>query len=112
MVRKIVCLCKKFGLEGFKVDFSFFKAVFVGGITSSVCSVVPGVGNAQAATIVSVFFRKMSAELFIVMLSVINTINFALSIVTFYLISRARNGSILVVSQIWVRLILVCCGFI
>lgn len=84
----------------FKFSWDFFKAIFVGGLAASICSVTAGIGNAQAGTLAAVFFRKITSELFIVVLSAINTINFVLSIVTFYLIGRARNGSIFVVSQI------------
>jgi len=84
----------------FKINRNFFKAIFVGGFASSICSISPGLGNAQAGTISALFFKKISSEIFIVVLSAINTINFILSLITFYLIDRARNGSILVISQI------------
>lgn len=84
----------------FKFSFDFFKAVSLGGIASAFCCVTPGIGNAQAGTISTLFFRNITSELFIVLLSAINTINFALSILTLYLISKARNGSIFIISQV------------
>ena len=84
----------------FKFDKDIIKSVFVGGVAASICCVSPGMGNAQAGTIASVFYRKITAEIFIVILSVINTINFVLSILTLYLIGKARNGAILVVLQL------------
>lgn len=84
----------------FKMDKDFIKSIFIGGFASSICCVSPGMGNAQAGTIASLFYKNISAEIFIVVLSVINTINFVLSIITLYLIDKARNGAILVVSQI------------
>ena len=84
----------------FKINFRFIKAIFIGGCASSICSISPGLGNAQAGTISALFFKKISSEIFIVVLSAINTINFILSLITFYLIDKARNGSILVISQI------------
>jgi putative membrane protein len=78
----------------------FFGAVILGGVASSFCSLTPGIGNSQAGILSTMFFKKLSSEFFIVVLGAINTINFALSIVTFYLISRSRNGSIFVISQI------------
>lgn len=87
-------------LFDFKIDKDFIKSIFVGGFASSICCVSPGMGNAQAGTIASLFYKNISAEIFIVVLSVINTINFVLSIITLYLIDKARNGAILVVSQI------------
>lgn len=85
---------------GFKVDRYFLKSIAVGGVCSTVCSISPGIGNAQAGTLAALFFRKIEAETFIVVVSAINTINFILSFLTFYLIDRARNGSVFVISQI------------
>lgn len=84
----------------FKIDKEFIKSIFVGGFASSICCVSPGMGNAQAGTIASLFYKNITAEIFIIVLSAINTINFVLSILTLYLINKARNGAILVVSQI------------
>lgn len=84
----------------FKVDREFLKAISVGGICSSICSVSPGIGNSQAATLASLFFKEIEAKIFIVVTSAINTINFTLSIITFYLIDRARNGAIVAISNI------------
>ena len=90
---------QKFDIS-FKIDKDFFKGTLVGTICASLCSVTPGIGNAQAATLASVFMKKLGQEMFIVVLSMINTINFVLSVITLYLINRARNGSIYVISQI------------
>ncbi len=84
----------------FKIDFNLIKGLFLGGIASLICSVSPGLGNAQAAILASVFMKKMSEKIFLVIVSSINTISFILSFATFYLIERARNGSVFVISQI------------
>ena len=84
----------------FKFNSNFFKALTIGTISSSVCSITPGIGNCQAAIISSIFVKNLSSRMFIVILSCINTVNFVLSIVTLYIIDRARNGSILAVSQL------------
>lgn len=60
----------------------------------------PGIGNSQAATVASIFYKNIESKIFIILTSSINTINFILSIITFYLIERARNGAILAISQI------------
>ena len=83
-----------------KLSKGFWKASVLGSVASSVCLIVPGIGNSQAATIVALFFRKVTSELFIVVVGVINTFSFFMSLITFYLISRSRNGSMVVVSQI------------
>ncbi len=81
-------------------DKNFYKSVGVGGVSASLCSVTPGIGNAQAGTISALFFKDLSSQNFIVVLSAINTINFIVSIITFQTISKARNGSIFAISQL------------
>lgn len=84
----------------FKFEKNIFKAIFVGGISSTICSISPGLGNAQAASISSIFFKDIKSRLYIIVTSSINTIDFAISIIAFYLIERARNGSVYAISQI------------
>ncbi len=84
----------------FKFNKAYFKSLLIGGFSAIFASISPGVGNAQAATISSVFFKKITSENFIFVLSSINTINFILSFITFYLIGKTRNGSVLVISKI------------
>lgn len=79
---------------------NYFKGLFLGGISATICSISPGLGNAQAATISSLFLKYTPPQLFIVILSSINTIGFIISIITYYLLERARNGSIIVISQL------------
>ncbi len=90
--------------QNFNIDFKFdikvIKGLFVGLFSSSICSITPGIGNSQAAILSSVFFKNITSEIFIIVLGSINTIGFILSIITFYLIERARNGSIVAISQI------------
>lgn len=84
----------------FKFDLNIFKAVFIGGISSTICSVSPGIGNAQSSSLSSIFFKDIKSKLYIIVTSSINTIDFVISIVAFYLIERARNGSVYTISQI------------
>lgn len=83
-----------------KLPDNYFKGLMIGSFSATICSVSPGLGNAQAATISSLFLKKTPPELFIVILSSINTITFIISIITFYLLERARNGSIIAISQL------------
>lgn len=99
--------CAKLPKQNFKVDYKknlnkeFIKSVLFGGIASVFCSITPGIGNAQAGILSTMFFKNITSKLFIVVLGAINTINFSLSIITFYLISRTRNGSIHAISQFY-----------
>lgn len=93
-----------FPKQDFKIDFKFnldfFKSILVGGISSTITSISPGLGNAQAGTLSAVLFKNLNSKQFIIVLSSINTINFILSFLTFYLIGKTRNGSVFVISQI------------
>jgi len=84
----------------FNFDKDFLKSSVIGTFSASICCVTPGIGNIQAATIASFFLKKIKTENFIVILSLINTLNFILSLITFYTIKKARNGSIHTISQI------------
>jgi putative membrane protein len=84
----------------FSYNFKFYKSIFNGGISASICSISPGLGNAQAASISSLFSKNSDGKDFIVITSAINTINFILSFMTFYIIDRARNGSVIVISYL------------
>lgn len=83
-----------------KYDKDFVKSTFIGTLSASICSITPGIGNIQAATISSTFLKSIKTENFILILSLINTLNFTLSLITFYTINKARNGSIFIISQI------------
>lgn len=84
----------------FKFSKNLVKGVIVGTISSTICSITPGIGNSQAGILSSIFFRNLKSELFLVVLGLINTLNFVVSLITFYVIDRARNGSIYVISQL------------
>ena len=84
-----------------KIDKNFLKSLSNGAISSSICSITPGIGNIQAATLSTIISKdKITSENFIALLSLINTNNFVLSLITFLTIQKARNGSIFVISQI------------
>jgi putative membrane protein len=104
------------------INKSYLKSILNGAISSSICSITPAIGNIQAATLSTVISGKKleekenserddentsknkesdsNKENFISLISLINTNNFVLSLITFLVISKARNGSIFVISQI------------
>ena len=78
-----------------------FKNSFIGTFTSIFTSITPGIGNSQAGILSSIFFRKkIEGKDFITTISAINTSSFIFSIITFYVIEKSRNGSIVVLSKI------------
>lgn len=69
-------------------------------IAGSLCSFLPGLGPAQAAIIGSEFYKKITNESFLVLIGGLNTINMVLSLIALFLLDKARNGAIVVVSKI------------
>lgn len=63
-------------------------------------SFLPGMGSSQAAVLASKVMKKSSTESFLLLVGGINTVNMTLSLITLYTIGKARNGAILVVSQL------------
>lgn len=77
-----------------------FKGIFLGNICAAICSSLPGLGSAQAASLMSLFIKNTNEKIFLVITSSLNTTAFLVSILTFYLINKARNGAVVVISQI------------
>ncbi|MCA9495509.1 MAG: tripartite tricarboxylate transporter permease, partial [Nanoarchaeota archaeon] len=93
-------ICKQNLKFNFRFSKNYLKGLIFGGVSSAICAIAPGIGNAQAASLSSIFLKKLDSEIFLFILGSINTINFILSFLTFYLIDRTRNGSVYVISQI------------
>lgn len=74
-------------------------ALLGGFIAGALTSFLPGLGSSQGAVLAQAAFRKISEEGFLILVGGINTVNFVLSIVAYYAIDRARNGSIIGVSS-------------
>lgn len=75
-----------------------FSAVF---LSSLLTTTLPGLGAAQAAAISSTMFKDIKNKSFLVLVGGINTSGMVLSIFTLYAIDKARNGSIVAISQVF-----------
>ena len=75
------------------------KALSSSFISSSLSGFLPGLGAAQAAIIGS-SMTKLSTKGFILLVGAIGTIVMSLSFIAIYIISRARNGAVVVISKI------------
>ena len=71
-------------------------SVFSGGLVST----LPALGPSQAAIIGSALLRNLSTKNFLMMIGGINSINFVLSFISLYVIDKARNGTIVGISQL------------
>jgi putative membrane protein len=88
-------------IEEIKINKGESIKAFSGGfIASSLAGFLPGLGAAQAAILASNLTGKLSSKGFIVLLGSINTIVMVISFIALYVIDRARNGVIVVVSKI------------
>ena len=87
-------------LTHFNIEKQYYLGLLVGGISAMICSISPGLGNAQAGTLAMNFLRKVNSEMMIVILSAINTINFGLSLLTLYVLDKARNGAVLILKDL------------
>ena len=76
------------------------KSLFAGTIAGTLTSFFPGLGPAQGAVVANQLFKNISDFGFMIIVGGINTVNFVLSLVTLLVLNKARNGAIIVVSQI------------
>ncbi len=75
------------------------RALGGGFIASSLTGFLPGLGAAQAAILASNITGKLNTRGFIVLIGSINTIVMVVSFIALYVIDRARNGVVVVVSK-------------
>jgi len=76
-----------------------FKAIGSAFVTGWICSFMPGMGPAQAAIIGSQFV-KLTEKGFMILVGGLSTVNMVLSLVTLFVLGKARNGAVVVVSKI------------
>lgn len=71
-----------------------------GTVASCLCGFLPGLGASQAAIISSSFKKKSSPESFLVLIGSIDTAVMVISFIALFVIDKARNGAVVVISQI------------
>jgi len=92
--------------QNFKISFlekdyiGFLKVSIFSSLFSFIASIFPGFGNSQAITFLSVFLKKIKSLEFVFGTSLINTLNFVLSIVVFIILGKSRNGVMLFFSNL------------
>ena len=75
------------------------KAVFAGLFSGALAGLLPGLGSAQASILgMLIAGKNMGREAYLILVGGINTVNFAFSLATFYVLDKARNGAIVAVS--------------
>lgn len=76
------------------------QAVLSGTLSGWITSVFPGIGSATAAVISLQLTRKLGDYGFMILIGSISTVNFALSLVTLFVLDKARNGSVIAVQSL------------
>jgi len=86
-----------------EINLSFrqaIKALLSGEFSGFLTAVLPGVGASTAAVIAMQITRDLKDKGFLVLIGAISTVNFTLSLVTFYVLEKARNGSVITISKL------------
>lgn len=83
-------------VEKGKVARAIGASVFSGSLTG----LFPGLGAAQASILGMNLVGKIGDYGFMILIGGINTVNFTFSLATLYALSKARNGAVVVVSQL------------
>ena len=76
------------------------KSTSAATLSGWITSMFPGLGSAQAAVLSGVLFSDLSSHVYLIVVGGINTVNFTLSLVTFYTLDKARNGAIVAVQDL------------
>jgi putative membrane protein len=79
---------------------TILKALLSGNFSGFVTAVMPGLGASTAAVMSMQITRNLKGNGFMILMGSINTFNFVLSIVTLYVLNKARNGSIIAVQKL------------
>ncbi|MFH1589746.1 MAG: tripartite tricarboxylate transporter permease [archaeon] len=90
VIKKEIKLPKKLAL----------KALLSGQFSGFLTAVLPGVGAATAAVLSLQITRNLGDKGFMILTGSINTVNFILSMVTLYVLDKARNGAIITVQKL------------
>lgn len=76
------------------------KSLGAGVISGWLTALLPGIGAATAAVLSLQIVKKLGDIGFMVLLGVISTVNFSLSLATLWAIDKARNGALIAVQEL------------
>jgi putative membrane protein len=88
---------KEIPLELIDIEKTVPMATFVG----IIASFLPGFGTSQGAIFATATMKNPEPKHYLLLTGGINTVNFAFSIMTLYILEKARNGAILAVGEIF-----------
>jgi putative membrane protein len=79
---------------------TFAKSLLGGSFAGVITAFFPGIGPAQGAALSTTFLKDLGDEGYLVLVGGIGTVNFVMSLVALFAISKARNGAVLVVMEL------------
>jgi len=75
-----------------------FLSVLTGVLAGSIVTLFPGLGPSQAAALAQV--KRAKSVSYLVLTGAIGTVDVLISLVTFFALSKARNGAVVVIEQL------------
>ncbi len=76
------------------------KAVLASTFAGWITSMLPAIGSAQAAIFAGFFFKRITKSAYLIIIGGANTVNFLLSLITFYTLGKARNGTVVGIQKL------------
>ncbi len=76
------------------------KAIAGAAAVGFIASFLPGLGSSQAAIIATQILKDIGDKGFLILVGGINTVNFTLSLITLFMLDKARNGAVLALKEI------------
>ncbi len=94
-----------------------FLAIIAGNISAFIVSTFPGLSGSIAAVLSMQVVRDLKDHGFMILMGVIGTAGFVLSLVALYSVDKARNGAVIVIAQLmsvdlWTIVIFLCIALI
>ena len=82
-----------------EIKLENIKDALIGVIGGAIVSIMPGIGSSTAGGIINVFRKNLDTKKYLTMLGAINTSNFFFSFAMLLALSKARNGTMLALSD-------------
>ncbi|MBR9690479.1 hypothetical protein GOV08_02230, partial [Candidatus Woesearchaeota archaeon] len=76
------------------------QALFASTFAGTLTSFFPGLGPAQGAVIAQQLTKDIGDKGFMILIGGVNTVNMVLSLVTLFVLDKARNGSVIAISNL------------
>ncbi|MBW3016446.1 tripartite tricarboxylate transporter permease, partial [Candidatus Woesearchaeota archaeon] len=77
---------------------SLFYSVVFGVIAGSIVTLFPGLGPSQAAALAQV--KRQRSFSFLVLVGALGTVDVLISLVTFFVVGKTRNGAVVIIEQL------------